>query len=838
MTNSHSEIVFDSPSPSAIINSVTPPLSDRLNIRSPSRSDSDLFAETESTSSGSISALLDVDPQILEALKSKDRIYVLKLGEQMEALIADRRPRVDLMPTTSYQRLLVHRCSAYYKLTPETDPVTKTISVVYSPESRIPTRRICELVPAELPAQPTFKIMRRSANDRSRSKPHSQAGSVAGEDAELSDVEPSESGSLGGRSNATGSSKKHMTIAEREAAYNEARSRIFMDFAEKEKEKEKDLSASSSSLSLTSGSVTSAGETSSVGDMDDSVSSPTTESEWSGPIVRDKKEARRSNGSSSRSLRSNAPTFNANGSGSSRGSRAPSPSPFKYPTLYEPSPAGSPNETTQSAAQAPGYVNSYLYTYPQPVPPPHNYLTTYPYYTPYPYPQHSQQNQLPHGSDPAGPAGPPDMYPSTHHPPQGVYIPYPWNGSQLPAPHLPIQQSQTHHPHQAPSPPIAPPASQYSTYMPPVPPYGPYPMPQYYASPPPVQHVPPSPAPVPNQALYSHDAGYPNGGMGHPDMASANNSYPGNIGGHQPPNGAVKRSAPPARSAWSYGPGIGMGGFGMGNAGGRPSGAGEVVGPRLSSAVRRSSGNSNMSPGNRTSTGDEASSTASSSTASSSSRRTFTSTSSQHPLPARPDWAVGLKPQPTLHSTHSRHHDHSLNNSRNISPARNNGQRPQQVPPVALQYTDFPPLTTISPTTEKRLPTVAGVWTNSSSTRSILLPGSGNPTSSHATALVQHPNPHQNIGNGNQNTISRPEDIDKGFERPSPKLNAELYNPKGAWKAGGASIRSSVPSDKEKDKCEKERVLVENMALLSVEDRNATTNTTKIAPTFAQPLAI
>jgi hypothetical protein len=33
----------------------------------------------------------DIDPQILEALKSKDRIYVLKLGEIFEALIKERR---------------------------------------------------------------------------------------------------------------------------------------------------------------------------------------------------------------------------------------------------------------------------------------------------------------------------------------------------------------------------------------------------------------------------------------------------------------------------------------------------------------------------------------------------------------------------------------------------------------------------------------------------------------------------------------------------------------------------------------------------------------------------
>jgi hypothetical protein len=82
----------------------------------------------------------DVDPQILEALSSKDRIYVLKLGELMEALINDRsqtRQRIDLSPATTYQRMLVHRCSAYYSLSPETDSVTKAISVVITQESRM-----------------------------------------------------------------------------------------------------------------------------------------------------------------------------------------------------------------------------------------------------------------------------------------------------------------------------------------------------------------------------------------------------------------------------------------------------------------------------------------------------------------------------------------------------------------------------------------------------------------------------------------------------------------------------------------------------------------------------
>lgn len=60
-------------------------------VQSPSRSDSEPLADSDSTGSANSSALPDVDPQIVEALKSKDRIYVLKLGEQMESLINDRR---------------------------------------------------------------------------------------------------------------------------------------------------------------------------------------------------------------------------------------------------------------------------------------------------------------------------------------------------------------------------------------------------------------------------------------------------------------------------------------------------------------------------------------------------------------------------------------------------------------------------------------------------------------------------------------------------------------------------------------------------------------------------
>jgi len=40
-------------------------------------------------------------------------------------------------PTTSYQRLLVHRCSAYYRLGPENDPTSKGITVYPTTDSKM-----------------------------------------------------------------------------------------------------------------------------------------------------------------------------------------------------------------------------------------------------------------------------------------------------------------------------------------------------------------------------------------------------------------------------------------------------------------------------------------------------------------------------------------------------------------------------------------------------------------------------------------------------------------------------------------------------------------------------
>ncbi|KAG6891182.1 hypothetical protein C0995_008434 [Termitomyces sp. Mi166 len=734
----------------------------------------------------------DVDPQIIEALRSKDRIYVLKLGELMEALINDRRPRIDLTPSTSYQRLLVHRCSAYYRLAPENDPASKGIFVVATPESRIPARRLSDLVPPESTAAPAFKIMRRSPPERRSNRTQSQAGDVVGDEGDLSDPDPSESGSQGGRSNATGrSNKSRMTIEEREAAYNEARTRIFMDF--EDKEKEKDMSASSSSISLASGSG--GGGSSVSGDPDDSVSSPATESEYSVPNSREKRDSRHlgrngSASSSSRSLR-----YNSN-QGSSRNSRASSPSSFTYATIYE------PNQSTyydHSQHPSAGYNPSqYMYPYPPPGMPPNAYYGGgYPYY-PYSYPSPPPHNT----SDPSTPSSG-DPYSGAMYPHQ-----YAWT----PPPHHPMQSPPILHPPQmpppgAPPPPIpSPPQYPYMHHHP----YA-YPMPYYPIAPGLPVESPPGhvnnqgtfdvPRSLDGSATGQHQGGN-NGGRNMGGTAS-----PGGVGNgknsHRHVNGGGKGKNTQGmnqRGVWNYGPGVAQGGYVT-----PPT---ETIGPRLNNTRRTSNNSVASSATSRSSNCDDVASTASSSTTSSSSRRTYTSTtSSQHPLPARPDWAVGLKPQPTLHSTQSRHRDHSHSNSRTMSPisspSRNlngnghhhhhhdansssssNTEQQQQQQPASLQSpTEFPPLSSgTGVALEKRTPVVSGAWGNTASARNIRLmsPAQG-PQQQHGVvnALVyHHPQPVATSNGLPSADGAGAEDTDCAFERPPPKSTAELFNPK------------------------------------------------------------
>ncbi|KZT34354.1 hypothetical protein SISSUDRAFT_293027 [Sistotremastrum suecicum HHB10207 ss-3] len=132
-----------------------------------------------------------------------------------------------------------------------------------------------------------------------------------------------------------------------------------------------------------------------------------------------------------------------------------------------------------------------------------------------------------------------------------------------------------------------------------------------------------------------------------------------------------------------------------------------------------------------------------STSSSSSSRQTIasSSTTSKHPLPARPDWAVGMKP-----SSH-RPQNGSLPGLARHSPRRTPNQ---QLSPMSLQPGDFPPLTIHNVNAnghgnngplnaEKRLPTASNVWNNQDSTRAVLTMGNAPPLPPNHHPYGQHP---------------------------------------------------------------------------------------------------
>src|SRR6266702_2842968 len=445
--------------------------------------------------------------------------------------------------------------------------------------------------------------MSRSVHDRIRAQSQSRTGSVNGEDAESSDVEPSEAGSLGGRSGAPNRLKKAITLEEREAAYNEARSRIFMDFEEKAKEKENDMSASSSTFSLVSGSAsTSGGGSSSAGDIDDSISTAPTESEFSGPVARDSKGERR-NGSGTNSAGSSRSMHPPKHPSSSRNSRAPSPS-VTYASIYEPAPVTVPYDTSQVPPMQPPYGQPFMYPYSPPPPPgqgPGQGLMGPMQYYPYGYPQPPQALPPQHhgmSSDPSGSGADPQtsgLFAPPHHQQQMVYIaPSPW--APTPATGAPPASHpgtpSLPHPHSSQYPFAQASASQDGGYNVPTyfPPMGPMHAPSQGQQPlqQPTHPVSMSPLPQTNDL-----------GIRVMPPITMNND-------HVDLRGRKRGNSRTGGGSFGYGPAFGypvgpLGGSGMTS----PIENGtSPVGPRLNSTMRRTSGTSN---GSRT-PGDEASS--------------------------------------------------------------------------------------------------------------------------------------------------------------------------------------------------------------------------------------
>jgi hypothetical protein len=83
---------YSSPSPSPrATTSLGAPVSHSFSVDVSFNSHTQLLPNSDSVNGESENTATDADPQIIEALKSKDRLYVLKLGEHMEELIEGRR---------------------------------------------------------------------------------------------------------------------------------------------------------------------------------------------------------------------------------------------------------------------------------------------------------------------------------------------------------------------------------------------------------------------------------------------------------------------------------------------------------------------------------------------------------------------------------------------------------------------------------------------------------------------------------------------------------------------------------------------------------------------------
>ena len=482
------------------------------------------------------------------------------------------------------------------------------INIYLSPLS--PPKRICDLVPLEQTKQPAIKIMSRSVQDRIRAQSQSRTGSVNGEDAESSDVEPSEAGSVGGRSSAQIRSKKALTLEEREAAYNEARSRIFLDFEKKTKEKDNDMSASSSTFSLVSGSAsTSGGGSSSAGDMDDSISTAPTESEFSGPVARDNKSERR-NGSGANSAGSSRAMLPPKHPSSSRGSRASSPS-LNYASIYDPGSNAVPYDASQALPmQQRPYSQPLLYHYP---PPPQEqgqgFVQHMQYYSyGYPQPPPMPPPLPPHhasSSEPPGPTADPQAsglflspaHHPQHHPQQMMYMTpsYSWAPNSPPVPPSAAHSGTPSLPHPHPS--------QYSFPPPSTPQYGGYNIPPLYPPMGPMhalQGQQPLPQPTHPVGMTPLLQGNDLGIRVMPPVTMNND--------HVDPRGRKRGNSRNGSGSFNHGPMFGCS-FGVSSmtGGGSPiENNTNIVGPRLNNSMRRTSGTSN---GSRT-PGDEASSVA------------------------------------------------------------------------------------------------------------------------------------------------------------------------------------------------------------------------------------
>lgn len=161
-----------------------------------------------------------LDEVLVEALRvPRDRIFVLRQEKDMEDRIRNGEEQVWELPLmNSYQRLLVHRIADHFHLAHSIDATTKAVTLTRQQDTGIPELSLSTLAMADMErlSEPAYAISRDSS-----------AGSF--KIMRREGVERLDSMRNGNQSSASGLAKdrRNMTIEEREAAYKEARLRIF-----------------------------------------------------------------------------------------------------------------------------------------------------------------------------------------------------------------------------------------------------------------------------------------------------------------------------------------------------------------------------------------------------------------------------------------------------------------------------------------------------------------------------------------------------------------------------------------------------------------------------------
>ncbi|KAK6584150.1 hypothetical protein PZA11_003880 [Diplocarpon coronariae] len=157
------------------------------------------------------------DEKLLEALESpKDRMFLLRLEQDVIEFVKDsKEPFIDLPPCNSFCRMLTHKLADYYHMTHQVDAVAGAVRIFRTPFCRIPPSLTSISNPPTTgnsppSTMPAMKIMRRGGGGDSGPSP-SKAASETGSDGKDKSL----------------SAKEKQTREEREAAYNEARARIF-----------------------------------------------------------------------------------------------------------------------------------------------------------------------------------------------------------------------------------------------------------------------------------------------------------------------------------------------------------------------------------------------------------------------------------------------------------------------------------------------------------------------------------------------------------------------------------------------------------------------------------